>query len=264
MTIHHIQYVVSGIINIIGNNKDEEPWVRCADFDQCWAEVATEIRAWKQGQRLELNRVSWQGLAKRLGRMNRLRVFDTAGESLNYATMLQPGRVNIIDLSDLDNIDVRNLAIAEILRGVQIAQAESYESRKANGKAPIPANVIIEEAHEFLSAHRIRKMPTMREQVETIAKRGRKRFLGLTFVSQMPEHLPDELLGLINNWILHKLPERDDSRRLRKQAGGIDDSLWNLLTKQMAPGQAVVYFTHLRRALVVWIDPARCELRMVD
>jgi hypothetical protein len=49
---------------------------------------------------------------------------------------------------------------------------------------------VIEEAHEFLSADRISKMPVLFEQVSRIAKRGRKRWLGLVFATQLPQHLP--------------------------------------------------------------------------
>jgi DNA helicase HerA-like ATPase len=69
-------------------------------------------------------------------------------------------------------------------------------------------NVIIEEAHEFLSARRITKMPTLRDQLMKIAKRGRKRYLGLTFVTQSPNDLPDDVLGLVNNWVIYKMTRR--------------------------------------------------------
>jgi hypothetical protein len=42
--------------------------------------------------------------------------------------MLQPGRVNLIDLSDVENMDVRNLAIAEMLRGILMRQQDIYDA----------------------------------------------------------------------------------------------------------------------------------------
>ena len=58
-------------------------------------------------------------------------------------------------------------------------------------KRPTPTMIFIEEAHEFLSAQRIRSMPVLFEQVARIARRGRERWLGLVFVTQLPQHLPD-------------------------------------------------------------------------
>ena len=76
--------------------------------------------------------------------------------------------------------------------------------------------VIIEEAHEFLSAERIEKMRTLFEQVARIAKRGRKRWLGLAFVTQLPQHLPRQVFGLCNNYILHKITDPQVVQTLRQ------------------------------------------------
>jgi hypothetical protein len=60
--------------------------------------------------------------------------------------------------------------------------------------------IVIEEAHEFLSAERADKMPILFQQVARIAKRGRKRWLGLVFVTQLPQHLHPQLFGLVNSY----------------------------------------------------------------
>src|SRR6266853_100908 len=65
--------------------------------------------------------------------------------------------------------------------------------------------IIIEEAHEFVSGRRLQQMPSLSEQIHRIARRGRKRWLGLMFATQFPQHLPDELFTLCNNRILMKL-----------------------------------------------------------
>ena len=124
-------------------------------------------------------------------------------------------------------------------------------------------NIFIEEAHEFLSAERIKQMPNLFEQVARIARRGRKRYLGLVFVTQSPNHLPDEVLSLVNNWILHKLTDSIVVNRLRKVVPGLSDASWSSLPK-LAPGQAICSFTHLTRPLVATMDPSPCKLRMVD
>jgi DNA helicase HerA-like ATPase len=79
-------------------------------------------------------------------------------------------------------------------------------------------------------------MPVLFEQVAKIAKRGRKRWLGLLFVTQLPQHLPDEVLGLINNFILHKISDGAVVDRLRKSISGIDKSQWGMLPG-LAPGK---------------------------
>ena len=204
----------------------------------------------------------------KISRLQRLRIFDQdARYSINYADMLQPGRVNIIDLSDVENMDVRNLAIAEMLRGILERQQELYQ-QAAKGKTedaeinPLMTNVIIEEAHEFLSARRVQKMPALRDQLMRIAKRGRKRYLGLTFVTQSPNDLPDDVLGLVNNWIIYKIDEAT-IRRLKSYIPNSDDSLWSLV-RGLGPGQSLVSFTHMRRPVIAAIDPSPARLLMAD
>src|SRR5262249_41843578 len=149
-------------------------------------------------------------------RLNRLKVFDSPSASakpLNYKDLLRPGSVSVIDLSDSGMSELNNIVIADLLRGVQDAQDESYgqyeKAKKENSGAAMPARtlVIIEEAHEFLSEDRIDKMKILFEQVARIAKRGRKRWLGLVFVTQLPQHLPRQVFGLVNSYILHKITD---------------------------------------------------------
>jgi DNA helicase HerA-like ATPase len=166
------------------------------------------------------NVISWRALLGRLARLNRLKVFDIASpaslqqppvQPLNYKVLLQPSSVSVIDLSDSGMSELSNIVIADLLRGVQEAQDQAYEEyeKAKNPNVPPPTRVllVIEEAHEFLSAERIEKMPILFQQVARIAKRGRKRWLGLVFVTQLPQHLPRQVFGLVNSYILHKITD---------------------------------------------------------
>lgn len=134
--------------------------------------------------------VSWRALLMKLWRLHRFHIFDNPqGPALPYADMLQPGRISIVDLSDTDSPVLRNLAIAQLLRGVQQQQEEFYQLSATQGQNPTPVIVFIEEAHEFLSAQRIKNMPVLFQQVARIARRGRKRWLGLVFVTSLARAL---------------------------------------------------------------------------
>ncbi len=207
---------------------------------------------------------SWRVVQGRLGQLLRLNIFDNpkAG-ALSYHALTTPGHVSIIDLSDTDSPQINNLVIAELLRGLQDAQSENYRRVEQNEDEQRRVMVVIEEAHEFLSSERIRQMPILFQQVARIARRGRKRWLGLAFVTQLPQHLPDEVLGLINNFILHKINDANVINRLKRSLGIVDDSLWQRLPG-LAPGQALVSMTSFARPLLVNMDPTPCKLRMVD
>ncbi|HLJ97245.1 MAG TPA: ATP-binding protein [Gemmataceae bacterium] len=216
--------------------------------------------------------VSWRALLGRLSRLSRLKVFDSTSRAsmpLNYKTLLKPGSVSIIDLSDSGMSELTNLVIADLLRGVQEAQNDAYQQYE-NAKRVHPQEapptrtlIIIEEAHEFLSAERIEKTKILFEQVARIAKRGRKRWLGLVFVTQLPQHLPRQVFGLVNSYILHKITDSEVVSTLRRTVSGIDDGLWDRLPG-LAPGQAIVSFPHMTRPLLVSIDPTPAELRLSD
>lgn len=276
MKLDDLRYLVWAIIAIAEKAGDDEPLVRESQFYGKWDVAKRRILVHfhsgeddgKKSKPKISSPISWKSLMAKLGRLQRLRIFDRGqAHAINYAEMMKPGRVNIIDLSDVENMDVRNLAIAEMLRGILERQQVLYQEA-AKGKTedadinPLMTNVIIEEAHEFLSARRVLKMPTLREQLMKIAKRGRKRYLGLTFVTQSPNDLPDEVLGLVNNWVIYKIDEAT-IRRLKSYIPNSDESLWSLV-RGLGPGQSLVSFTHMRRPVIAAIDPSPARLLMAD
>ena len=258
MTLQHLLYVASGMTNKASGN-DEEPWRTPNEFRNRWSDIKRVI-----AQANPKNQISWRALMARLHRLDRLRIFDQPNaREPDYSTMLLPGQVSIIDLSDLDSPTIRNLAIAQVLQGIQRQQDQNYEQASQAGDRLTLAMVLIEEAHEFLSADRIRQMPVLFQQVARLARRGRKRWLGLGFVTQLPQHLPDEVLALINNWILHKIQDVNVINRLRRVIPGFDDTMWRSMPAQ-PPGQAIVSFAHFKRPVTVSMDASPCMLRMVD
>jgi hypothetical protein len=280
MTLDHLCYLVSGVINLAEGQSHSEPRFPAKGFIGQWEKkirptLMAQVGGFhedegdsdadkkrKKGPSFGDIR-SWKLVSLRLNRLRRLGVFDSPGaKPLNYREMLTPGRVNIIDLSDLENMDVRNLAIAEVLRAILEFQQRVYDAAVDRSERPLATNVIIEEAHEFLSAKRVSKMPTLRDQLVRIAKRGRKRHLGLTFVTQSPNDLPDEVLGLVNNWIIYRIDE-PTARRLRSSVANADESLWSMV-KGLGQGQALTSFTHMRRPVIAAMDPAPAMLRMTD
>lgn len=248
--------VAGMILNKLGN-KEPEPYNKILkdNLDK----ISKRINA------VDTNsEVSWGALLSKLWQLHRTKIFDNPqAQPINFKSLIQPGKVTIVDLSDSDSTIINNIVIANILKGVQDSQEEAYEAALKRSESPTPVSIIIEEAHEFLSRDKIGKMSNLFQQVARIARRGRKRWLGLIFVTQLPQHLPDEVLGLINSFILHKISDSNVISRLKKSIGGIDEGLWNRLPN-LAPGQAIVSTPSLSRALLVAIDPTPCKLLMVD
>lgn len=259
MTLTHLYDVVKEIASIL-NEDETEQYLETPEFSKNRAQLHQLIGQANPPK----NVISWRALLGKLGRIKRLKIFDTPNiQPLNYEHMLSPGQVSILDLSDTDSPQINNLVIAELLRGVQERQEQNYLEAVKRRKRPNATIVFIEEAHEFLSAHRIKKMEVLFQQVARIARRGRKRWLGLVFITQLPQHLPDEVLGLINNWVLHKVSDAAVINRLKRAVGGVNETMWNHLPS-LAPGQAIASFTTLTRPLLLSIDPTPCKLLMTD
>ena len=248
-----------------GRKKDDD-----GDFDLSRPLYSPELKGGESRvrqavarSRMPGNYVSWISLMSKLNRVARLGVFDNPKAApIDPAALTAPGRVSVIDLSDTDSPAVNNLVIAGVLRAVQRRQESDFDAAQRRGERPSPTLVVIEEAHEFLSAARLKQQPHLFDQVARIAKRGRKRWLGLAFVTQLPQHLPDEVLGLVNNYVLHAVRDPSVAARLGRQVPGLDAGQWARLPS-LAPGQAVVSLTTAARPVLAQVDPAACKLRLV-
>ncbi|MEO8287939.1 MAG: ATP-binding protein [Chloroflexota bacterium] len=260
MTLSHMLDIVKGFVHEVSKQPGTPDF-----YDNVFRANPAVIMGRIQQQRAD-NAVSWRALSNKLWQLKRINVFDSQREGVQpmmYRDMVKPGRVSILDLSDTDSAILNNMVIADLLRGVQDDQDELYQAAVAGGR-PLPrVLIIIEEAHEFLSEERIGKMPVLFGQVARIAKRGRKRWLGLVFVTQLPQHLPSQVFGLLNNYIIHKITDASVISRLQRTVPGIDESQWRHVAA-LAPGQAIVSFTHMARPLLVSVDPTPAKLRMVD
>ena len=270
MTVEHMYDVVRACAELAAGEKELDDFAAAdyrffsRDFWQRRGEVVAVLK--RESKEQFTHPTSWRVIQGRLGQLIRLKIFDNPlGVPLTYKNLTLPGHVSIIDLSDTDSPQINNFVIAEFLRGLLEAQNENYrETTAANSEtAQCRTMIIIEEAHEFLSAERIKQMPFLYQQVARIARRGRKRWLGMVFVTQLPQHLPDEVLGLVNNYILHKIGDANVISRLKRSLGVVDDSLWSRLPN-LAPGQALVAMSSFARPLLINIDPTPCKLRMVE
>lgn len=260
MTLGHLLDIAGAITDVLGK-QGSDPRLQTSAFREHFAAIRPEIEAVKPRTS---HPTSWRALLGKLHRIARLNVFDVPNvPKFDPRQALQPGQVGIVDLSDTDSPELNNLVISTLLRNVQQRQEQLYTIAERRGQPPLRTLVIIEEAHEFLARDRIERMPHLFSQVAQIAKRGRKRWLGLVFVTQLPQHLPSQVIGLINNWMLHKIGDASVIQSLQRSISGVDDSLWRRLPS-LAPGQAVVSFTHMQRPVLIAIDPTPAKLRMVD
>lgn len=173
--------------------------------------------------------------------------------SLDVKAMMTPGRINVIDVSIANDV-VKNLVTADLLRKV-------FAYKVARADAP-PTLLVIEEAHSFISKEKAQTMHATMQMLRNVARRGRKRWLSLAFVSQQPGHLPPEIFELCNTRIVHTLRSMHNLDVLMATAGDVGREMW-ARCPLLGPGEAIVTSPQLKRPVVVSIRPAKSQRKFV-
>lgn len=198
--------------------------------------------------------MSWNKVKSQLRGIHRLGIFDAKAKGLDVSQILHGGRATVINLSDSSDPRVNNLVIADVLRGV-------FEFKKAHPSPKVM--IVIEEAHTFVSRDNVRQMQATMDKLREIARRGRKRWLGLTFISQQPSHLPAELFELCNTLFVHETNGRRNVDALKSTAGTINEGVWKDISV-MGQGRCVVVSPQYRHPVVVQIDPCVSKRKLIE
>ncbi|MGE4334594.1 MAG: helix-turn-helix domain-containing protein [Pigmentiphaga sp.] len=196
------------------------------------------------------DRNSYFALFGKLNRLRRTKVFDVPdAPTIDASELLQSGRVSVFDVSYCSDV-IKNLVIADVLRKVIDYKIEHSDSARTL--------VVVEEAHSFISREKRGRMMETLEMLREIARRGRKRWLGLAFVSQQPSHLPPEIFELCNTRIVHNVKGEENLRSLRVTAGDVSEEMWGMVPT-LGTGQAVLTTPQLRDPNPVMPAPSRPE-----
>lgn len=198
--------------------------------------------------------MSWNKVKSQLRSIHRLGIFNEQTNGLDVQDLLQKGRVTVINLSDSTDPRVNNLVIADVLRGV-------FDFKKTHPEPKVM--IVIEEAHTFVSRDNVRQMQATMDKLREIARRGRKRWLGLTFISQQPSHLPAELFELCNTLFVHETNGRRNIDALKGSAGTINEGIWKDISV-MGQGRCVIVSPQYRHPVVVQIDPCTSKRKHIE
>jgi hypothetical protein len=198
--------------------------------------------------------LDYQGLSTKLLWLIHSGAFDQVNVcGLDPAGMLRPGRVSVIDVSAANDI-VKNLVTADLLRKV-------FAYKIARADAP-PTLLVVEEAHSFISREKAQTMHVTLQMLRNVARRGRKRWLSVAFVSQQPGHLPPEIFELCNTRIVHTLRSMHNLDALLATSGDMTRETW-AHCPLLGTGEAAVSSPQLRRPVIVTIRPARSHRKYI-
>ncbi len=196
-----------------------------------------------------------------LERSNMLDGKDTTTvQELPINELLSGGRLSVLDVSETDDRS-RNLAIAYVLQELfkQVITIPKG-SPMASGKPRPPLLVVIEEVHTFVSRAAAPKMRAVLDSLQIISRRGRKRWMALSLVSQQPNHVPNEIFELCNTRFIHQIKSPNNLDPVRKSTAGVEETIWSSIPA-MGPGQCLLAGSVFKNPLFLTVRPSQ-SLRM--
>jgi uncharacterized protein len=173
--------------------------------------------------------------------------------------LLVGGRVSVLDVSETDDRS-RNIAIAYILQSLfyKVIETEVGETIPDTEVLRPKMLLVIEEVHTFVSKQSVNKMKSVLDNLQTISRRGRKRWLSLALVSQQPGHLPEELFELANTRFIHQIKSAANLAPVKQTTGGVHESLWATIPS-LGPGQCLLTGRTFKNPLFVNVRPAKSK-----
>ncbi|MCC6865194.1 MAG: ATP-binding protein [Ignavibacteria bacterium] len=194
------------------------------------------------------SKASWLVVKRLLNRLKRFGIFDVTDDLLNPGDFLKAGKVSVLDMSNTYNVQVNNIVIAYILRKV-------FDMKVKEENLP-PTMIFIEEAHTFVSKENASKMEALMDRLREVTRRGRKRWLGLCFISQQPSHLPDEIYELCNTKIIHQTIGNRNINSLKISAGNVNEAIWDEVPT-LGQGRSIIISPQFQHPIMTNMRPCK-------
>lgn len=210
----------------------------------------------KLGDEETKNKVSWNVLLRKFRRLERYGIFDAGNDLGDYSELMKPELVTVFDLSGSQNIIINNVLISDILRGLF--------DQKVRSKTPLPPTlVVIEEAHTFVSKDNVKRMEETLDILRDISRRGRKRWLGLCFISQQPSHLPPEIYELCNTKVVHQTTGGKNLNAIKDSAGGVNEAIWDEVPV-LGQGRCLIISPQFRHPVLCDVRPCKTQRKFTE
>lgn len=144
-------------------------------------------------------------------------------------------QVIILDLSSVEDEVVE--VVSCVLSRIVYETIKSFEPRNT-----FPVNLILEEAHRYITHDPQRSFLKANRIFETIAKEGRKFGMFLLISSQRPSELSRTVLSQCSNFIVHRIQNPEDLSHIRQITPHISETI--LKRMPSIPTQHALIFGH--------------------
>lgn len=144
-------------------------------------------------------------------------------------------QVSIIDLNAIEDevVEVISCVISRLI----FEKLKTIEPRNS-----FPVNLILEEAHRYISEKKNSSFGEANKIFERIAKEGRKYGMFLMVSSQRPSELSKTVLSQCSNFIVHRIQNPDDLSHIRQMTPHISGNIMSRLPS--IPRQHALVFGH--------------------
>lgn len=143
--------------------------------------------------------------------------------------------ISIIDLNSVED------EIVEIISCVS-TRLFFEKLKKHEPRNTYPVNLVLEEAHRYISNDKGKVFSDAIQIFERVAKEGRKYGLFLLISSQRPSELSRTVLSQCSNFIIHRIQNPEDLMHIRQMTPHISTNILNTLPS--IPRQHALVFGH--------------------
>lgn len=143
---------------------------------------------------------------------------DFLNDLLGVKENIKKTQITIIDLNSVEDEVVE--VISCVITRMIFEKLKTILERNS-----FPVNLVLEEAHRYISEHKNSHFGVANKIFERVAKEGRKYGLFLMVSSQRPSELSKTVLSQCSNFIVHRIQNPDDLNHIRQMTPHISSNI---------------------------------------
>lgn len=164
-----------------------------------------------------------------------LKIDEFIDEILGLKHDIKKTQITIIDLNAVED------EVVEVISSV-VSRLIFERLKKLKYRGQFPVNLVLEEAHRYISEKKSTSFGEANKIFERIAKEGRKYGMFLMVSSQRPSELSKTVLSQCSNFIVHRIQNPDDLAHIRQMTPHISSNIMTRLPS--IPRQHALVFGH--------------------
>ena len=144
------------------------------------------------------------------------------GFSTSSSTTIKQSQITIVDMNEVED------EVVEVVSAVT-TRLLFERVRRAPARNAMPVNLVLEEAHRYISERPTEFALDATRIFERVAKEGRKYGVFITLASQRPSELSRTVLSQCSNYVIHRIQNPEDLQHVRRMTPFISEAVLSRL-----------------------------------